>query len=132
MTPISLSISFKDLFDHIGDARMKFSKRAEALSGQDVELRGYLAAMHANPKQIVLAGEAGVCPDCAESPVPFIDLPAYVPRGDLFGAQAVRLKGRLKFGFEIVPKGYASFLRLENAAVSTGLNPGFLLAGKRA
>ena len=61
-----------------------------------------------------------------------IDASPDVPRGDLFGAQAVRLKGRLKFGFEIVPEGYASFLRLENAAVATGLNPGFLLAGKRA
>jgi hypothetical protein len=127
MTPIS----FKDLFDHIGDARMKFSKRAEALSGTEVELRGYLAAMHANPKQIVLAGEAGVCPDCAESPVPFIDLPGYAPRGDLFGAQAIRLKGTLRFGFEIMPEGYASFLRLENAGVAIGLNQGFLLSGKR-
>ena len=122
-------ICFKDLFDHIGDARMKFSKRAEALSGQEVELRGYLAAMHANPKQIVIAGEAGVCPDCAESPVPFVDLPGYVPGGNLFGAQAIRLKGRLVFGFAIVPEGYASFLRLEGASIAA-LKPGFLLSGK--
>lgn len=125
------AISFKDLFDHIGDARMKFSKRAEALAGKQVELRGYLAAMHANPKQVVLAGEAGVCPDCAASPVPFVDLPGYAPGGNLFGAQAVRLKGRLAFGFEIVPEGYASFLRLESACIATGLKPG-LFSGKPA
>jgi hypothetical protein len=38
------TISFRDLFDHIGTGRMTFSKRAEALSGADVELRGYPAA----------------------------------------------------------------------------------------
>ena len=124
------SISFRELFDHIGTGRMTFSKRAEALSGEAVELRGYLVAMHADPRQITLAGEAGVCPDCAENPVAFVHLPGFSPGADLFSPQAVRLKGSLSYGFAVAPEGYATFLRLENARVTTGLNPA-LLSGKR-
>ena len=123
------SISFRDLFDHIGSERMTFSKRAEALSGAEVELRGYLVAMHSDERQITLAGEAGVCPDCAEKPVAYVHLPGFSPGGDLFSPQAVRLKGRLSYGFAVAPEGYATFLRLENASVATGLKPG-LLSGK--
>lgn len=124
------TVSFRDLFEHIGTPRMSFSRRAEALSGQEVELRGYLVAMHADPRQITLAGEAGVCPDCADKPVPYVHLPGFDPGAGLFGAQAVRLKGRLSYGFAVAPEGYATFLRLENASVATGLKPG-LLSGKR-
>lgn len=124
------TVSFRDLFEHIGTPRMTFSRRAEALSGQEVELRGYLVAMHADPRQITLAGEAGVCPDCADKPVPYVHLPGFDPGAGLFGAQAVRLKGRLSYGFAVAPEGYATFLRLENASVATGLKPG-LLSGKR-
>lgn len=124
------TISFRDLFDHIGTPRMTFSKRAEALSGEDVELRGYLVAMHSDERQITLSGEAGVCPDCAEKPVAYVHLPGFSPGGDLFSPQAVRLKGRLSYGFAVAPEGYATFLRLEQASVATGLKPG-LLSGKR-
>jgi hypothetical protein len=124
------TISFRDLFDHIGTERMTFSKRAEALSGEAVELRGYLAAMHSDDRQITLAGEAGVCPDCADKPVAYLHLPGFSPGKDLFSPQAVRLKGRLSYGFAIAVEGYATFLRLENASVATGLKPG-LLSGKR-
>jgi hypothetical protein len=124
------TISFRDLFDHIGTPRMTFSRRAEALSGEEVELRGYLVAMHSDERQITLAGEAGVCPDCAEKPVAYVHLPGFNPGGDLFSPQAVRLKGRLSYGFAVAPEGYATFLRLENASVATGLKPG-LLSGKR-
>jgi hypothetical protein len=123
-------ITLRDLFDHIGTGRMTFSKRAEALSGREVELRGYLVAMHADPRQITVAGEAGVCPDCAEKPVAYVHLPGYNPGAGLFSPQAVRLKGRLSYGFAVAPEGYATFLRLENASVATGLKPG-LLSGKR-
>ena len=124
------NITFRDLFDHVGTERMKFSQRAEDLSGQEVELRGYLVAMHSDPRQITLAGEAGVCPDCAEKPVPYVHLPGYSPGDRLFSPQAVRLKGRLSYGFAVAPEGYATFLRLENASVATGLKAG-LLSGKR-
>jgi len=124
------TISFRDLFDHIGTGRMMFSKRAEDLSGEEVELRGYLVAMHSDERQITLAVEAGVCPDCAEKPVAYVHLPGYNPGSGLFGPQAVRLKGRLSYGFAVAPEGYATFLRLENASVATGLKPGLLL-GKR-
>ena len=124
------NISLRDLFDHIGTQRMTFSKRAEDLSGQEVELRGYLVAMHADPRQITLAGEAGICPDCADKPVAYVHLPGFSPGAGLFSSQAVRLKGRLSYGFAVAPEGYASFLRLENASVATGLKPG-LLSGRR-
>ena len=117
-------ISFRDLFEDIGTERMRFSQRAEALSGQTVELRGYLAAMHSDPRQIVLASSAGVCPDCAERPVAYLHLPGFAPGAGLFEAQAVRLQGTLSYGFAIAPEGYASFLRLERASVATGLKPG--------
>jgi len=124
------TISFRDLFDHIGTESMTFGKRAEALSGEEVELRGYLVAMHSDERQITLAAEAGVCPDCAEKPVAYVHLPGFSPGGDLFSPQAVRLKGRLSYGFAVAPEGYATFLRLENASVATGFRPG-LLTGKR-
>ena len=119
-----MNISFRDLFDHIGTQRMTFSMRAESLSGQEVELRGYLVAMHADPRQITLAGSPGICPDCADLPVAFVHLPDFAPGAGLFSAQAVRLKGRLSYGFKVAPEGYASFLRLENASVATGLKRG--------
>ena len=125
-----LNISFRDLFDHIGTPRMTFSKRAESLSGQEVELRGYLVAMHADPRQITLAGSPGICPDCADVPVAFVHLPDFKPGAGLFSPQAVRLKGRLSFGFAIAPEGYATFLRLEDAGVATGLKQG-AFTGKR-
>ena len=125
------SISLRELFDHIGTRRMTFSKRAEALSGEEVEVRGYLAAMHADTRQITLSAEAGVCPDCAEDPVPYLHLPGFVPGSGLFSPQAVRLKGRLSYGFAVAPEGYASFLRLEHATVATGLKSGSL-SGKRS
>ena len=124
------TISFRDLFDHIGTQRMTFSKRAEGLSGVEVEMRGYLVAMHSDERQITLAGEAGVCPDCAEKPVPYVHLPGFGPGANLFSPQAVRLKGRLSYGFAVAEEGYATFLRLENATVATGLKSG-LLSGKR-
>lgn len=122
------SVSLRDLFDHIGTPRMSFSKRAEDLSGQEVELRGYLVAMHSDERQIALA--AGVCPDCADKPVAYVHLPGFIPGAGLFSPQAVRLKGRLSYGFAVAPEGYATFLRLEGASVATGLKPG-LLSGKR-
>lgn len=124
------NISFRDLFDHIGTQRMTFSKRAEELSGQQVELRGYLVAMHSDPRQITLAGAAGVCPDCADLPVAYVHLPGFGPGAGLFSPQAVRLKGTLSYGFAVVAEGYATFLRLEGASVAVGLKHG-LLSGKR-
>jgi hypothetical protein len=124
------NITFRDLFDYIGTPRMTFSKRADALSGEQVELRGYLVAMHSDPRQITLAGTAGVCPDCADAPVPYVHLPGFSPGAGLFSPQAVRLKGTLSYGFAVAPEGYATFLRLQDASVATGLKPG-LLSGRR-
>jgi hypothetical protein len=87
--------------------------------------------MHSDPRQITLAGAAGVCPDCAEAPVAYVHLPGFSPGAGLFSPQAVRLKGTLSYGFAVVPEGYATFLRLEGASVAVGLKPG-LLSGRRA
>jgi len=87
--------------------------------------------MHSDERQITLAGEAGVCPDCADKPVAYVHLPGFSPGTGLFSPQAVRLKGRLSYGFAVAPEGYATFLRLENASVATGIKPG-LLSGKRS
>ena len=125
-----LVITFRDLFDHIGTERMTFSQRAEAISGQAVELRGYLVAMHSDSRQVTLAGTPGVCPDCADKPVAYVHLPGYEAGARLFSAQAVRLKGRLSYGFAVAAEGYATFLRLEDARIATGLKGG-LLSGKR-
>jgi hypothetical protein len=40
------------------------------------------------------------------------------------GAQAVRLRSRLAYGFAVAADGYASFLRLEDARVASGLRRG--------
>src|ERR1039457_2709414 len=109
------TVSFRDLFDHIGTTRMTFSKRAEALSGQEVELRGFLVAMHSDERQITLAGESGVCPDCAEKPVAYVHLPGFSPGTGLFSPQAVRVKGRLSYGFAGAPEGDATFFRVYKA-----------------
>jgi alanine dehydrogenase len=44
-------------------------------------------------------------------------VPAAVPSG----ATAVRLRGRLEYGFAIADDGYASFLRLQDAKMVAGL-----------
>lgn len=120
------TVDFRELFDYIGTARMTFSKGAEVLSGQELELQGYLVAMHSDPRQIVLAGQAGVCPDCADNPVAYVHLLGFNAGAGLFSPQAVRLKGRLSYGYAVAPEGYATFLRLENASVATGFKPGVL------
>lgn len=68
-----------------------------------------------------LVDTPGVCPDCAAVPVAAIHLPDFRVSPGLKLAQPVRLRGRLSYGFAIADDGYASFLRLEDARVATGL-----------
>ena len=111
-------IEFDDLFDRLGTADLGYSKLAESLSGREVEVTGFLVTTHDVAASVVLTDTRGACPDCAPAPVPVVHLPGFPPRG---GASAVRLRGRLSYGFAIDADGYASFLRLEDARLAIGL-----------
>jgi hypothetical protein len=119
---MTVRVAFTDLFDRIGDADVGYSARAAKLSGVEVVVRGYLVKPHADAAQWMLVDAPGACPDCAPAPVPAIQLPGFStgPRVS-DGATAVRLRGRLSFGFEIDAAGNASFLRLVDARPDTHL-----------
>ena len=115
-------IEFADLFDRVGTADLGYSRLAESLSGAEVEIAGFLVATHEGAGHVVLTDAPGACPDCAPAPVPAVSLPGFAVRAP--GAGAVRVRGRLSYGFAIAADGYASFLRLEDARVATGLRRG--------
>jgi hypothetical protein len=117
-------IGFPDLFDRLGTADIGYSKLAESLSGTEVEIAGFLVATHDGADRVVLTDAPGACPDCAPAPVPAVELPGFRARARHTGAQAVRVRGRLSYGFAIASDGYASFLRLEDARVATALRRG--------
>lgn len=114
------SVRFDELFDGLDGDMPGFSATAQALSGEEVEVRGYLSPLHEDGRYALVAA-AGGCPDCG--PVAAIHLPDFragEPRPD--GAIAVRLRGRLDYGFAIAADGYASFLRLAGARLATGIS----------
>jgi hypothetical protein len=113
-------LKFSDLFERLGTDRLEFSSRCAALSGEEVEIRGWLSQAHDGSRAVMLVGRQGDCPDCSAAPVAAIILPGFkLPR---HGAGAVTLRGRLAYGFAI-QNGIASYLRLERARVSTGFSP---------
>jgi hypothetical protein len=111
-------IKFGDLFDGPGNEGLLYSARCAALSGQDVEICGWLAVAHDGTDTVMLVGKPGDCPDCASVPVPAIVLPGF--RAGRKAGCAVVLRGRLSYGLAF-REGKASWLRLERARVSTGL-----------
>ena len=113
-----MRIAFDDLFTGRGSEALAFSGRAEELSGADVEIGGFLVPLHAEPGRFALVDTAGACPDCAPVPVAAVHLPDFRARAR---PGPVRLRGRLSYGFAIAADGYASFLRLEDARVATGI-----------
>jgi hypothetical protein len=86
-----------------------------------VEITGFLVATHDGADRVVLTDAPGACPDCAPAPVPAVHLPGFRAPAVGGNARAVRVRGRLSYGFAVAPDGYASFLRLEGARVATGL-----------
>lgn len=116
-----MRIGFDDLFTGRGGDGLAYSSRAEDLSGSDVELRGFLVPLHAEPTRFALVDRPGTCPDCAPMPVATVHLPGFRACAGLRLAEPVRLRGRLSYGFAIAADGCASFLRLEDARVATGL-----------
>jgi hypothetical protein len=107
------ALRFADLFDHLGTMELRYSAAAQALSGSDVAVEGFLS--HAHGTTVSLVDQPGTCPDCSPG-VATIALPgARLPLRE--GADgAVRVTGRLDYGFRIVA-GVASFLRIEAAVV---------------
>ena len=116
-----MKIAFDDLFTGRGSDSLAFSPRAASLSGAAVQIRGYLVPMHAEPDRYVLVDVPGACPDCAPAPVASIHLPGFRVSAGMKVSAAVRLRGRLSYGFAIADDGCASFLRLEDAQVDIGL-----------
>jgi hypothetical protein len=112
-------LRFQDLFNGLDDdAELGFDPRAAAFSGEDVEIRGYLTPLH-DGGRYALVNATGECPDCGA--VAAIHLPDFRPAAAPNGAAAVRLRGRLEYGFAIAADGYASFLRLAEARLVAGL-----------
>jgi hypothetical protein len=112
-------VRFADLFQGLDDpAELGFNPRASEYSGTEVEIRGYLSPLHEGAR-FALVNATGECPDCG--PVASIHLPGFAPASVPSGATAVRLRGRLEYGFAIADDGYASFLRLQDATLVAGI-----------
>ena len=103
-----MRLKLSDLFEGLS-----YSARCGELSGTTVEITGYVVDTHDGSAQMLVA-EPGGCPHC--SPVPAVFLP-----GSRLSTGAVTLRGVLSYGFFMDAQGSASFLRLEDARVATGL-----------
>jgi hypothetical protein len=118
-----MRLKFSDLFDGLSTDALRYSERCKALSGREVEIRGYLSRAHPQLDRAMLVAEPGVCPDCSPVPVACLALPGFSAIASAaMGARAVRLRGRLSYGLERDAEGNASYLRLEQARVATGLS----------
>src|SRR5882724_6978887 len=106
-----MRLKFCDLFDGLNGAELRYSERCKALSGREVELKGYLSRAHPESGHTMLVAEPGVCPDCSAVPVACLALPGFSVVTT--GAAAIRLRGRLSYGLERDKDGNASYLRLE-------------------
>ena len=113
-------LKFSELFEGIGTAGLKYGSRCETLSGEEVEIRGWLSQAHDGSRTVMLVNRQGDCPDCSPTPVAAVILPGFRLPKHVSGA--VTLRGRLSYGFAI-QNGIASYLRLERARVSTGFSP---------
>lgn len=113
-------LKFSDLFDGLGTEDLKYAPRCEALSGEEVEIRGWVSQAHDGSRAVMLVDRQGECPDCSPAPVAAVILPGFKPPRHATGA--VILRGRLSYGLA-VRDGIASYLRLERARVSTAFSP---------
>ncbi|MFM9881993.1 MAG: hypothetical protein ACKVQT_03115 [Burkholderiales bacterium] len=113
-------IGFDNLFDRLGTADVGYCAGAAALDGEEVEIKGYLSPAHDGTGRVLLVDAPGACPDCSPAPVAAIQLPGFT-LSIITGRRAVRLRGRIGFGFAIDTGGNGSFLRLAEARVATGM-----------
>jgi hypothetical protein len=115
-----MRLKFSDLFDGLSTDALRYSERCKTLSGRQVELKGYLSRAHPESAHAMLVSEPGVCPDCSPVPVACLTLPDF--SAAVAGATAVRLRGKLSFGLKRDGEGNASYLRLEEARIATGIS----------
>jgi hypothetical protein len=108
-------LKFSDLFDGRGSDALAYSARGARHAGEEIEIAGWLSVAHDGSGSVMLVEQPGACPDCSPAPVAAIALPGFKAAA----AGAVKLKGRLAYGFA-VHEGRASFLRLEHARISWG------------
>lgn len=116
-----MQLKFSDLFEGLGSTELRYGARCEALSGRQVEMRGYLSAVHDGSHDVLLVNEPGACPDCTPLPVAALLLPGFFVSPEMKTETPVKLRGTLSFGFATDREGKASFLRLEGARIATGL-----------
>jgi hypothetical protein len=111
-----LALGFADLFDHLGTDDLRYSAAAQTLSGRDIAIAGFLSHAHGPRQAMLLVDQPGLCPDCSPAPAAVITLTGACfvpPEGE---DRAVRVVGRLDYGFRI-DAGVASILRIERAEV---------------
>jgi len=113
-------LKFTDLFEGLGTEDLKYALRCEALSGEEVEIRGWVSQAHDASRAVMLVNRPGECPDCSPAPVAAVMLPGFKLPKHANGA--VTLRGRLSYGLA-VHDGIASYLRLERARMSTAFYP---------
>ena len=112
----ALRLKFSDLFHGL-----EYAARCQALSGQEIEIRGWLSPAHDGSGDVMLVEHSGECPDC--SPVAAISLPGFRSGAAGRGTDEVTLRGRLSYGFAL-QGGKGSLLRLEGARIKkSGSDP---------
>lgn len=114
-----LELSFADLFDNLGTDHLGYSAQAAKLSGREVSIEGFLAHAHSHEPSatsLMLVDQPGLCPDCSPVPAAVISLQG-AESIEASGERAVRVVGRLDFGFRI-DDGVATFIRIEQAAIA--------------
>lgn len=112
-------VNMEDLFDGCGTDALAYAPLCEALSGEWVQLSGFVVRAHDDSRWL-LVDQPGACPDCAPAPVPTLHLPGFELPGGTATEARLLLRGRLSHGFRIGDDGYASFLRLEQANLFEG------------
>jgi hypothetical protein len=114
--PAPLALGFADLFDQLGTGDLHYSAAAQAFSGRDIAIEGFLSHAHGPRPTMLLVDQPGVCPDCSPAPAAVIALPGASSPLREGADRLVRVVGRLDYGFRI-DGGVASILRIENATV---------------
>src|SRR4029077_12451319 len=92
-----LALGFADLFDHLGTGNLRYSASAQALSGRDIAIEGFLSHAHGAQPTMLLAEQPGVCPDCSPAPAAVIALPGASSPPREGADRPVRVVGQLDY-----------------------------------
>ncbi|MDR3409437.1 MAG: hypothetical protein P4L87_00580 [Formivibrio sp.] len=116
-------LTFATLYQSIGVLGVKYSDRALALKGKQVQMRGFMAPpIKPESNFFVLTREpVSVCPFCASDAEWPVDIVVIYLKGTLAPvnfAQRIEVEGRLEMGSWTDPHtGFVSQVRLVNAEV---------------